>query len=148
MKRKNWNENLYSASWRKSTWPNYSKRVTYPDRKPDTPKTEEPPRPPRKTKSIEEILKATAKQWNKENPHSQILLNRKLKPWPRKEPELSLQIFWKEQDIKRQKEWYERTHKNMTLAQQMKKQQIILLLERELKQLQTRYDNEQKDNQQ
>ena len=147
MKRKNWNENLYSASWRKSTWPNYSKRVTYPDREPDTPQTEEPPRPPRKTKSIEEILKATAKQWNKENPHSQILINRELKPWPRKEPELSLQIFWKEQDIKRQKEWYERTHKNMTLEVQMKKQQIILLLERELKQLQTRYDNEQKDKQ-
>mgnify|MGYP003126639849 CR=1 FL=1 len=123
MKRKNWNENLYSA-----------------------PKTEEPPRPPRKTKSIEEILKATAKQWNKENPHSQILTNRELPP--PKEPELSLQIFWKEQDIKRQKEWYERTHKNMTLEVQMKKQQIMLLLERELKQLQTRYDNEQKDNQQ
>lgn len=142
MKRKNWNENLYSASWRKSTWPNYSKRVTYPDHEPDP---TDPPRPPRKTKSIEEILKATAKQWNKENPHSQILINRELPP--PKEPELSLQIFWKEQDIKRQKEWYERTHKNMTLEVQMKKQQIILLLERELKQLQTRYDNEQKDKQ-
>lgn len=142
MKRKNWNENLYTASWRKSTWPNYSKRVTYPDRKPDPTDT---PIQPRKTKSIEQILQETAKQWNKENPHSQILINRELPP--PKEPELSLQIFSKEQEIKHHQQWYERTHKNMTLAQQMKKQQIILLLERELKQLQTRYNTQQKDNQ-
>jgi hypothetical protein len=143
MKRKNWNENLYTASWRKSTWPNYSERVTYPDHEPTT----KPAPQPRKTKSIQQILQETAKQWNKENPHSQIQVNRKLKPRPRKEPELSRQIFWKEQDIKFHKQTYERTHKNLTLEEQMKKQQIILLLERELKQLQTRYNTQQKDNQ-
>ena len=107
MKRKNWNENLYTASWRKSTWPNYSERVTYPDHEPTT----KPAPQPRKTKSIQQILQETAKQWNKENPHSQIQVNRKLKPRPRKEPELSRQIFWKEQDIKFHKQTYERTHK-------------------------------------
>ena len=53
----------------------------------------------------------------------------------------------KEQDIERQKQWYERNHKKLTLEEQMKEQELLVDLERELEQLQTRYDNEQKDKQ-
>ena len=60
----------------------------------------------------------------------------------------NFQIISKEMQIKHHKQWYERTHKNLTLAQRMKKQQIILLLQRELKQLQTRYNTQPKDKQQ
>ena len=145
---KNWKKSRWSdpyqhgSNWRRAFWPDYSKIVTYPDREPDP---TDPPRPPRKTKSIEEILKACAKQWAKENPNYRILTNRELPP--PKEPELSLQIFMKEQDIERQKQWYERNHKKLTLEEQMKEQELLVDLERELEQLQTRYDNEQKDKQ-